>query len=54
MQNDGLVTLWSQNMTPHNLGLNKENMYLLQNYDHENIIDSTTVINTIETIIKKE
>jgi len=50
--NDGSVPLWSQNMTPHHVGLLEENIYLLDNNDHENIINSTIVINTIESKIK--
>ena len=52
--NDGLVTVWSQQMTPHKDGLLEENIFILYNVDHKNIIDSGIVINTIKSIINKQ
>jgi len=52
-QNDGFVTLWSQQLTGHNSGINSNDVYLLKNLDHAQIKDDQEVLKIIKKIVNQ-
>jgi pimeloyl-ACP methyl ester carboxylesterase len=46
--NDGFVTQWSQNLTPHQEGIRKENLYIFDDLDHAQIKNAPLVLQVIK------
>jgi len=45
--NDGFVTHWSQNLTPHHEGITSENLYIFDDLDHAQIKNAEEVLKVI-------
>jgi len=52
--NDGFVTLWSEQMTDHYVGIKKENIYLLKNLDHAQIKDHPQFLELVKHLIQND
>ena len=52
--NDGFVTLWSEQLTDHNVGIKKENIYLFKNFDHAQIKDHPQVLQLVKRLIQND